>query len=121
MRAIHFVLLGWAAVGGPAIAQEAGNSANTTPAPIHFDLAAPKEAKAESLPVAATLGELTYANEKPPAEKPAAKAPVKAPPKPAPRPARRAVAAKESPAAWMSPWRRAYVAKHGHQPPAPAR
>ena len=121
MRAIHFVLIGAAALGAPAIAQEAGNSATTTPAPIHFDLAAPREPKAESLPAATTLDQLTYANEAQPAAKPAPNPATKATPKPAPRPARKAVAAKELPAAWMSPWRRAYVARHGHQPPVPAR
>jgi hypothetical protein len=121
MRAIHFVLLGWAALGGPAMAQKAGNSTKTTAAPIHFDLAAPKEPEAESLPAATTLDQLTYANEAQTAAKPAAKPSAKARPRPAPRPARKAVAAKELPAAWMSPWRRAYIAKHGHQPPAPAR
>jgi hypothetical protein len=129
MRAIHFALLGWTALGGLAMAQEPGNSAPTTPAPIHFDLAAPKDDDAaESLPAASTLSELTYANQPQATAKPAAKiaarpAPklaAKALPKPVPRPVRKAVAANEQPAAWMSPWRRAYVAKYGHQPPAPA-
>ena len=61
MRAIHLILLAWAAVGGTAVAQDSGNAASSSaekvkPAPIHFDLTAPKPAKPESLPTAATLG-----------------------------------------------------------------
>jgi hypothetical protein len=146
MRATHLILLAWAAVGGTAVAQDSGNAASSSsekvkPAPIHFDLTAPKPAKPESLPTAATLGELTYANENKTAANPVPKAAPKAAPKvttkvtakpapklaakavakPAPRPAPKVVAAKPAKVPWMSEWRRAYIAKHGHQPPVPAR
>jgi hypothetical protein len=40
---------------------------------------------------------------------------------PTPRPVVTAtIAAPEAPAKPMSAWRRAYIAKHGHQPPVPA-
>jgi hypothetical protein len=124
MRVMHLLLLGSAMMAGTALAQNAGDASaeKTKPAAIHFDLAAPKPA--ESLPAAATLGELTYANEHQATAKPLPKAApkpaAKAPPKPAPKPARKAVAAKPAKGPWMSEWRRAYIAKHGHQPPVPA-
>lgn len=137
MRAIHIVLLASAAIAGAALAQESGKTGGTAPgktgvAPIHFDLATPKPARRESLPTAATLDELTYATDSQPATKtaarpaakPASPAATKAPPKPRPKPVAKPVAAKAATPAkgpWMSDWRRAYIAKHGHQPPVPAR
>ena len=143
MRASCLVLLAFATLGGAAVAQNVGNTANsaapaTAVPPIHFDLAKPRSARPESLPAAATLGDLTYANEKPPATAgPAAAVAPKPAVKPAPKvaakvvaqPAPKPVAAKPAPklavakpanGAWMSEWRRAYIAKHGHQPPVPA-
>jgi hypothetical protein len=116
-------------LAGAALAQDVAPAAKaasekTAPAPIHFDLAAPKPVRPESLPTAATLDQLTYANENQAAAKPApaiAPKPVaKRAPKPAPKPARKPVAAKPAKGPWMSEWRRAYIAKHGHQPPVPA-
>lgn len=142
MRASYLVLLAGTTLGGAAVAQNAGNTASpaTTAVPqIHFDLAKPKPARPESLPAAATLGDLTYANEKPPAAaakaahavapkpavKPAPKVAAKIVAKPAPkpvaaRPAPKLAVAKPANGPWMSAWRRAYIAKHGHQPPVPA-
>jgi hypothetical protein len=136
MRAIHIILLASAALGAAALAQDAGKTTSAAPerpgvAPIHFDLATPKPARRESLPTAATLGELTYATDNQPAAKAAARTTAKAAPKPRPKPVAKPVAAKAiaakpvvakpSKGPWMSEWRRAYIAKHGHQPPVPAR
>lgn len=143
MRASYLVLLAWAAFAGAATAQDGGNAATAQPrktdvAPIHFDLAQPRPAKGESLPAAATLGDLTYANEKPRAAaeaapavapkperavvaKPSPRAATKVAPKVvAARPAAKPAAAKPANGPWMSEWRRAYIARHGHQPPVPA-
>lgn len=131
MRAIRFVLIASAAFGGPALAESAGTPAGSGPdktevAPIHFDLGARKAVRRETLPTAATLGDLTYAGENKseatPATKVAAKPPPRPTPKAAPRIARKVVAAaKPAKGPWMSEWRRAYIAKHGHQPPVPPR
>jgi len=141
MRANCLVLIAWAVLGQAAVAQNVGNAANPTATavpPIHFDLAKPRPARQESLPAAATLGELTYANEKPPvaagpapavAPKPAVKSASQAQRRFVARPAPKPVVAKPVPklaiakpanGPWMSAWRRAYIAKHGRQPPVPA-
>jgi hypothetical protein len=126
MRAFQLVLLAATAFGGAAAAQDIGNAANTEAetrdiAAIHFDLRASVAPKAESLPEATTLGELTFANESPPAAAPTTTPAASL--KPAPRPVRKTVArrtivteAPQSPP--MSAWRRAYIARHGHEPPA---
>ena len=129
MRAIHCLLIASAALGGAALAQSADAPASNAPektsvAPIHFDLGARKPRRQESLPTATTLGELTYASENKSEAKPAPRVAVKAAPrlapKVAPRPARKiVVAAKPTRGPWMSEWRRAYIARHGHQPPVP--
>ena len=131
MRVTQWALIACAALAGAAVAQgnekpaSAGSDKNK-PATIQFNLAAPKPAAAESLPTAATLGELTYAGDNQAAAKPPPKPATRQVPKPtakaAPKPAptRKLVAAKPAKGAWISEWRRAYIAKHGHQPPVPA-
>ena len=126
MRAIHFVLIAWAAFAGAAVAQNTRDAATseankTEVAPIQFDLSARKPVQPKKLPTATTLNQLTYATEDQPETKPAPKAKPKPAPKPAPRPVRKVVVAKATKGPWMSEWRRAYIAKHGHQPPVPAR
>jgi hypothetical protein len=114
------------------MAQEGGISsgaASTSPAPIHFDLKAPTPPRAESLPTAATLDELTYAKDDRAAaqaaptvaSKPVLRRAAKPAPRPAPRAPRKSATATAAKVPWMSEWRRAYIAKHGHQPPVPVR
>jgi hypothetical protein len=123
------IVIGGAAVAGHA-ASPADGAGSGTPdlSGITFNLAAPDYGKVERLPDAAQLRDLSAEPAGTPvasatprrAPKPAAK-PV-APP-PAPRPRLKAAAA-PIPALGpdgkpISAWRRAYILKHGHQPPAP--
>jgi hypothetical protein len=128
MRAIHLLLIASAAAtAGAAPGQDGGNAGaaqKTEVAPIQFDLSARQPRTPGKLPTATSLDELTYATEDRPAAQAAPKpkpTPV-AKPKPKPKPARKAVAAKTTAKGpWMSEWRRAYIARHGHPPPVPAR
>ena len=132
MRAIGLVLLASIAFGRAAVAQDVGNATNTDSetrdlSGITFNLAAPAYGKTERLPEAATLGELSSGAQsravvRPEAEstKISPKPPAKLG-KPAPRPAPKVVSTTPAPGAPMSAWRRAYIAKHHHQPPVPAR
>ncbi|MBV9331127.1 MAG: hypothetical protein JOZ55_06205 [Alphaproteobacteria bacterium] len=138
MGAVQLGLLATAIAAAPALASDnadpaAAGASTSVVAPIHFDLKKPGPQAQGSLPTAATLDDLTYATQRQPATKPAAapahramakaapKAATKPPPKPASRPAAPMSAANSSKAPWMSEWRRAYIARHGHQPPVPAR
>jgi hypothetical protein len=133
MRAFGIALMAWAAAGGAAIAQDSGTAGGaSSPAidlpPIHYDLSTHAGPKAESLPEAATLDQLTFPDKdravaatspaSVPRAAPAARPRPEAKRKPRPAPPVIAAAPAGPP---MSAWRRAYIARHGHQPPVPAR
>ena len=131
MRAILMLLLGSLAFGSSAVAEDIGNAANAASGTrdlsnINFNLAAPGYGKAERLPEAATLSDLSSGGGGKSATTTASKSPPNAAAKVAPRPVRPKPKPKlATDATWqgkpMSAWRRAYIAKHGHQPPVPVK
>lgn len=97
---------------------------------INFNLAAPDYGKVEQLPEAATLSDLSAGQGSKPAAattrtetKTVEKTAVRAAPRPVAKARPKPLPAAN--ASWngkpMSAWRRAYIAKHGHQPPVPAK
>jgi hypothetical protein len=138
MPTIAWVLLASAVASG-AVAQTGDNAGSNEATPlgvpaIQFRLTPPGPPgppKEETLPQATTLKDLTFAKDVADAAKPTATPspePVRATkPKPKPKWVAKAAATPAAPVVAlggggqpMSAWRRAYIAKHGHQPPVPA-
>ena len=122
MRAVLLGLLGSLAFATAAVAQDAGGaddggSGSPDLSGISFNLAAPDYGRAEHLPEAATLGDLSSGGGRSGATA-TAQAPAKtARPAARPRPKPTAAATATYRGKPMSAWRRAYIARHGHQPP----